>query len=239
VVRSQGKAWTGRLDEAASDLESAYGEMPLESWHPSVRPGLVAMDVLLSLDRGLPDRARRLAEASVDGADDSVAFARLLFARGVLALRFDRPGVAARHLQECGRRLLAKRWTNPAVLPWRSLAALALRACGQDGEAVRLVTEELDLAAAWGAPSALGLAHLSASAVLRGDAAAECGVAAVRLLAESSARGAHATALLELASIRAPQEAAPLVREAAEIAVALHAHGLLDRARLLGWIPGN
>lgn len=240
AVLARSKARLGRLDEAAHDLESAYGEMPLTSWHATVRPNLVGLDVLLSIDRGLLDRAQRIsAEAVADGADDSFAYSQLLFARGVLALRLDQPEVAAGLIQEVGRRLLAKRWTNPALLTWRSSAAAALRACGRDGAAARLVTEELELARAWGAPSTLGVAHLGVATVLCGEVAAQSRVAAVRLLRDSPARCAYATALLELASDSATRDVVPLVREAAEIAVTHRAHGLLDKARLLGWTPGD
>lgn len=47
---------------------------------------------------------------------------------------------------------------NPALVAWRSQAALAFMRLGDRGEARRLATEELALARAWGAPRALGAA---------------------------------------------------------------------------------
>nr|WP_257101720.1 helix-turn-helix transcriptional regulator [Streptomyces sp. alain-838] len=88
---------------------------------------------------------------------------------------------------------------NPAVLPWRSLAAEAAHALGDDEEALRLAREELRLAARWGTRSALGRAELSL-AVVCGENRAEHFRAAVATLSESPARTAYTRAVLELAS---------------------------------------
>ena len=71
----------------------------------------------------------------------------------------------------------ADRWgiPNPAILPWRSDAALALAAVGDRTEAIRLAAAEVDVARRWGAGRALGDRAARGSArrrVSRWDAAA-------------------------------------------------------------------
>ncbi|MFE2111552.1 helix-turn-helix transcriptional regulator, partial [Kitasatospora sp. NPDC059463] len=73
-------------------------------------------------------------------------------------------------LRECGRLLLARQMTNPALLPWRSASARALALTGDDAGAAELVAEERRLALAWGAPRTLARALRAA-----GDADPEHG----------------------------------------------------------------
>ena len=58
-------------------------------------------------------------------------------------------------LLEVGRRFESIGGRNPALLAWRSQAALALLHLGDQDEARRLAAEELELARTWGAPRAL------------------------------------------------------------------------------------
>lgn len=69
---------------------------------------------------------------------------------GVLCAARDAPAESIECFRECGRRLLARRWTNPALLPWRSLAADALGRLGRRAAAARLALEEQELAERWG-----------------------------------------------------------------------------------------
>lgn len=57
---------------------------------------------------------------------------------------------------------------NPAVVAWRSGAALALHRLGRCSEARKLAAEEVALARRWGAPTALGRA-LRIAGVVHGD----------------------------------------------------------------------
>ena len=59
--------------------------------------------------------------------------------------------------------------TCPSYLPWRSEAALAQLALGERESAGRLADEELELARAFGAPRALGVAKRAAGVVAGGD----------------------------------------------------------------------
>jgi DNA-binding CsgD family transcriptional regulator len=86
-----------------------------------------------------------------------------LLARGRLRLAQGRPDAAADELRECGRRARDLDIANPAILPWRSTLAHALRACGRPSEATRLAEEELELARRFGAPRAIGVALRAAA----------------------------------------------------------------------------
>ena len=71
--------------------------------------------------------------------------ARLRILRGDLA-----GGVA--ELLDAGRRFDSVDGRNPALIAWRSSAALALLQLGERSQARRLVAEELEFARGWGAP---------------------------------------------------------------------------------------
>ena len=60
------------------------------------------------------------------------------------------------------------RAVTPAIVPWRSEAALAQLALGDQAAAARLAVEELALARAYGAPRALGIAVRGCGIVTQG-----------------------------------------------------------------------
>jgi DNA-binding CsgD family transcriptional regulator len=84
---------------------------------------------------------------------------------------------------------------NPAIAPWRSLAALALRAAGDTARAARLADEQLEHARAFGAPGTTGAA-LRVQALVLDDL--ELLAQAERVLSGSAARLEHAQALVDL-----------------------------------------
>jgi len=150
----------GNLGKAAEDLTAARGQLPLDSWHPSLVPGFVAVEAALALAHGEPDRAARLLAADLPAdADQGTGWGYLLFERGRAALALADPGTALRNFQDCGRVLLGRRWTNPALLPWRTEAAKAHQALGELPAALALTREALDRARAWGAPRAVASAE--------------------------------------------------------------------------------
>jgi DNA-binding CsgD family transcriptional regulator len=93
---------------------------------------------------------------------------------------------------------------NPAMLPWRSAAALSLSQLGRHEEARGLAAEELRRAQSFGAPRAIGIA-LRAHALVGPPADRADGLsAAIDVLAPSPARLEHARVLLDLgATLRA------------------------------------
>ncbi|MGW8066307.1 AAA family ATPase [Streptomyces ziwulingensis] len=190
----------GRPDAAARDLAAAEAELPLARLHPLFVPYWASLNLVADLQNGRADRAREIAARPVPLlAEECATTAYLLFARGVLARAEDDPHRARAYFRACGRWMLRYGCVNPAVLPWRSLAAEAAHALGDDEEALRLAREEIRLAARWGTRSALGRAELSLAVVI-GENRAEHFRAAVTTLSDSPARTAYTRAVLELAS---------------------------------------
>jgi tetratricopeptide (TPR) repeat protein len=226
----------GRLDDAAADLEQATAELPQANWHPDVRPLLIAATVLVRLARGEIDLAEEAA-ARLPDDELGLGYARtwFLFARGVLAAMCGNAAAAVEDLEETGRRLRARQALNPALVPWRSIAARAWRTLGHLDRATALSTEDLMFAERWGTRSAVARAHLTCAEVSGED---EHLRKAVQLLQGPSHPLLRAGALLDLAEAVGPGPGAPLVREAGTIAVACRAAPLITRARGLGWMPG-
>jgi hypothetical protein len=158
----------------------------------------------------------------------------LLMGRGRLRIALGQPEDGVADLLEVGRR--RERWgmQNPAPLPWRSHAALALIGLRDQAEAVRLAHEELDLAQAFGAPTAIAMA-LRACALegAPGDMIALLSDAAS--LADSPALLTKAHVLVELGAVlrRENQRSAsrePLLR-GLQLAERCGARPLAERAR--------
>jgi DNA-binding CsgD family transcriptional regulator len=84
---------------------------------------------------------------------------------------------------------------NPAIIAWRSNAALAHLQLGNEDEARQLAREDLDLARTWGAPRAL-------SAALRTTGLAEGGRKGLAALEEAVDVVANSPARLEQAKAR-------------------------------------
>jgi DNA-binding CsgD family transcriptional regulator len=116
----------------------------------------------------------------------------LLAARGQLRLAQGDPRRALDDLLEAGRRAEAWGFLNPAILAWRSQAALAHLALGEQEQARELVHEEVRLARTWGASSALG-------AALRAAGIVEDGSRGLQLLKEAVTELERSPAALELA----------------------------------------
>jgi tetratricopeptide (TPR) repeat protein len=233
LMRAVVRTAEGRLDDAEADLERAAAEMP--RWHRDVRLLLGAAETQLRVARGEIDRAEEAMSGVLD-TDVGFVFFRVAFdfARAMVAVARGDAEQAAGLLDRCAIRLRATNAENPALLPWRSLAAGAWRALGHPGRAAALAAEELELARRWGVPSTMARAHLSCAAA--GDAEHHLREA-VRLLRDSPYRLLRAEALLGLAEVVGTSGGAPLVREAGMIAVACRAAPLLTRARGLGWTP--
>jgi hypothetical protein len=232
----------GNLEDACDDIDRALALLPLRCWHPMAQPSVLAAQIALFLEAGQLDRAKELVATELPpGVESGLGWCQFLLTKGLFRLLTGEPHAAVEHLQEAGRRMLARQWVNPALAGWRSFAALAHRACGNASEAERLVTEERALAERWGTPSALGGAHLAASAVLDGPAGLDSLTTAVDVLRESPSRLRYARALLELAELRRAAgesgEAVQLATEAGELARANGAHHLANQARELGWDP--
>jgi DNA-binding CsgD family transcriptional regulator len=66
---------------------------------------------------------------------------------------------------------MARRWTNPAASAWRSMAAAAHAARGEQAAAAAMVRDATDRARSWGAPLTRARVHLLAARSGCGDVA--------------------------------------------------------------------
>jgi DNA-binding CsgD family transcriptional regulator len=124
--------------------------------------------------------------------------------------------------------------TCPGFLPWRSDAALAHLALGQSEPARRLADEELELARAFGAPRAIGVAKRAAGVIAGGDRGASLLREAIDEFERGDARLERARALADLGALLRRRnrraEARGLLREALDAAHRAGAKALADQA---------
>jgi class 3 adenylate cyclase/DNA-binding CsgD family transcriptional regulator len=225
----------GRLADAEADARAAL-DVPEEMW-----PGAVPVDTPALLADALTERGE-LSEADAllapagraEALSDYQGNNLLLMARGRLRLAQGRPDDAAEDLLELGRRCEAWTLRNPAAIPWRSHASLALRDRDRS-RAIELADEEVELARGFGAARALGIG-LRAAGLARGN---EEGLdrlrEAVDVLSSSPARLELARALVDLgaAERRASRrvDARARLAEGLDAAAACGARPLTERAR--------
>ena len=193
--------------------------------------------MLAGLDRDeTPESLRRLIDRT--GARYHAEFpssSQLGYASGVLRAAADNHEAAVDELRDCPRVFPPFGGENPAMLPWRSAAALSLAELGRHDEARTLAAEEVRLAQSFGAPRAIGIA-LRAQALVGPPADRSDGLAAaLAVLAPSPARLEHARVLVDLgATLRAAGQRAaarePLL-EGLSLAARCGARTLDRRAR--------
>jgi DNA-binding CsgD family transcriptional regulator len=199
VDRAERHLAAGRPADAVADLAEAHELVPPRHWHPMLRARVVATEAMAHLEADRVDLARRALDRADAKPGTGLGSAFLLYAMGAVLLGEDRPEPALAPLRECGRRLSARGWANPELLPWRSAAAKCLVAGGDRDGARLLLGEELAAANAWGTPAAVGGAHLAAVLTLgQGDPDSAGHLArAVALLRGSGSHLRYATALVE------------------------------------------
>jgi DNA-binding CsgD family transcriptional regulator len=121
------------------------------------------------VERGQFDEAERVVEPlAADLHSTTQTAAVLRQARGRLRMGQRRFGEALADFQAAGQIAIRTRAPSPCFLPWRSYSALVLLTLGDHDEARRLSAEELELARAFGAPRALGVALRGAGLVAGG-----------------------------------------------------------------------
>ena len=232
VFRAQALVWRGDLAEAEAECREALaaGEAWGTSWE--FLEFLIA-EVLMEQGK-LDDAAAALARAGSEPVPESVTLLVLGDSRPRLRmLKGDLAGGLEDTL-EAGRRFEAVGGRNPALIAWRSQAALALLQLGERDEARRLAAEELELARTWGAPRALGAALRAAGLVQGGQDGLALLQEAVDVLTDSPAKLEHAKARTELgAALRRAKhrsQAREQLRHALELAVLCGAAPLAARA---------
>ena len=144
---------------------------------PRLRDLLVAWSTAAHVSCGDLDTAYRRILDHVCGEPASEDKAELLAVLGELELAAERHDVARTAFLECGRLLTERGVRNPAVVPWRSRAALCAHASGRHRLASVLADRELRLARRWPDTRTLGVA-IHAHAVVRSRTSAEAREAA-------------------------------------------------------------
>jgi DNA-binding CsgD family transcriptional regulator len=194
----------------------------------AVLAGLDRDDTVDSL-RQLIDRCGALQDT------DFATNAQLRYASGVLRAAAGNHEAAIEELRDVGLDNPVFGGENPAMLPWRSPAALSLAQLGRDEEARALAADEVRRAQSFGAARAIGIA-LRAQALVGPSAEQADGLAAaLEVLAPSSARLEHARVLVDLgATLRAGGQrtaAREPLTEALTLATRCGARALERRAR--------
>ena len=160
----------------------------------------VSAAVFAGLDHDeTPQSLRRLIDrAGVRYDTEFIPSSQLRLASGLLRGAAGNHETAVEELLGCDLDHPTFGGENPAVLAWRSAAALSLAELGRHDEARSLAADEVRRAQSFGAPRALGVA-LRAQALVGPPAERAGGLhAALEVLAPSQARLEHARALIDL-----------------------------------------
>ena len=186
----------GEVSEAVSLGQQAIASTG-EVWISVITSAFV---VPALVERGEIDQARALlAGLGLNGELGPTWPHNLVrHARGCLNAAAGDHAAAVTDLLAAGEQ--AQRWgiPNPAIVPWRSDAALSLVAVGNRQEASRLCAEEIELARRWGADWTIGVALRAAGMVEATYVGIELLAEAVRLLHPSPAPLELARALIDL-----------------------------------------
>lgn len=227
--------WRGHLEEAEADAREAVRAIS------TARVDIVLPVAAAFLADALMEQGRlEEAAAALEWADmpeptpATGLWYRVLDSRARLLMLQGRTKEGLDAMLACGR-CYEVHGRNPALVAWRSGAALSLLACDQREEARTLVAEELALARRWGAPRALGHALRIAGLIEGGEEGLGLLRDAVAMLEPSPARLEYAKALVELGAAlrRSGQRAASreYLRQGLELAEVCGAAPLVQRAR--------
>lgn len=196
----RGLAWLSRgaLAEAEANLRDSLWAVMTTSQKVGV-PVVAAYLADTLMEQGNLEEAEAVLKVTSSPELPQAGYwAWLLGSRARLLMMQERIQEGLQAWLACGRRFAAHGGQNPAVLAWRSGAALALHRLGRSEEAQELAAQEIILARRWGAPTALGHA-LQVAGLIRGG---QDGLALLRestiILASSPARLEYAKALVDL-----------------------------------------
>jgi DNA-binding CsgD family transcriptional regulator len=232
------RAWLafrrGDLTAAEADARALL-DAPGPSAPPLLRNRAATVLVDVLVERGDLDEAERILEPlGVDLLGTSQTPVILRHARGRLRFAQNRFGEALGEFRSAGEIATGGLALSPCYLSWRSEAALAALACGELDAARRLSDEELELARAFGAPRALGVALRAAGLVAGGQRGQALLTEAIEVLAGPDTRLEHARTLTDLGALLRRSnhrvEARQLLREAIDTAHHLGAEALALRA---------
>jgi len=224
----------GDLSAAEVDTRTALAatELPAPPLYRVLSGGLL---VRALVNQGELDAAEQaLAPLDFEAEGGSLPAAALRFARGRLRVEQGRVAEGLEDFLAVGARLTSGMVACPGFLPWRSEAALAHLALGDRESARRLAQEELELAQAFGAPRALGIARRAAGVIAGGDRGASLLREAIDAFERGDASLERARALADLGALLRRRnrrtEARELLREALDAAHRLGAKALAEQA---------
>ncbi len=231
------RAWLafrrGDLTAAEADARALL-DAPGPSAPPLLRHRATSVLVEVLVERGELDAAERALEPVAIGLDGTHVAATFLHARGSLLFAQHRFGEALGEFLAAGEIAIQTSALSPCFLPWRSDASLAALALAEPDTAQRLSDEELELAQAFGADRALGVA-LRAAGLVAGDDRGEALLReAIEVLAGPETPLEHARALADLGALLRRSnhrvEARQLLRQAVDTAYHHGAEALALRA---------
>jgi DNA-binding CsgD family transcriptional regulator len=233
VLSARQMLWTGPVDEAVHDARTALDALPSGSIYRSSAAYCVVSGLV---EQGQADEAATILRLGAPGHADPPFFAAWrLMAEGRLAAHRGADARAFESFLAVGRLHATVLIVNPAVLPWRSAAALAAQRLGQCDRADGLVAEESRLAERFGAPRAIGVARRAAGLLARGGDGIDLLRSAPSMLGDCGARVEYAHALANLgAAVRRrghPAEARPILRDALAVAEETGAQALAEITR--------
>jgi DNA-binding CsgD family transcriptional regulator/tetratricopeptide (TPR) repeat protein len=224
----------GDLFAAEGDTRTALAadELPAPPLYRVLNAGVLVKTLV---DQGELEAAEEALEPLPSEAEiGSIPAAMLRLARGRLRVKQHRVAEGLDDFLAVGVLLTPALVTCPGYLPWRSEAALAQLALGEREQAERLAAEELELARAFGAPRALGVAMRAAGVVAGGDRGEALLREAIGTLERADARLERARALAELGALLRRRnrrtEARVLLREALDAAFRAGARPLAEQA---------
>jgi DNA-binding CsgD family transcriptional regulator len=200
------------------------------------RPFALGLLVEALIENGETEQAEEALDGSGLGKEIPPGLTTtLLAARGLLHFAQGRAQDACEDLLEYGRRDEFWGGANALASRWRSHAALALAALGDNERAFGMASDDLARARRWGAASGIGIALRAVALVEGGGASVDRLREAVRVLEGSPARLEHARALTDLgAALRRANrraEARDALRSGLDLAQRCEARALAERAR--------
>ena len=226
----------GEVAEAEADARQALDAIALSGWDFGTPVAVcLLINALIEQDR-LSEAEDALAVRGLLGPlpEDRHSL-RLLLARGQLRVARGAVREGLSDLLETGRRLEPWGLESPSAAPWRSSAAVALTMMGERSQALELAWQEVELARAFGAPRAIGIALRAAGLAEESPKQLEVLGDAVEVLKDSPARLEQARALCDLgATLRRTKrrrDARETLRSAMDLADRCGALALVRRAR--------
>jgi DNA-binding CsgD family transcriptional regulator len=224
----------GDLSAAEGDSRTALAatELPAPAMYRLLNGGVL---VNALVDQGDVDGAEAaLAPLDSESVSGSLPASVLRFARGRLRVAQGRVAEGLEDFLGVGERLTRAMITCPSHLPWRSEAALAYLALGDHESAEGRAEEELQLARAFGAPRALGVAKRAAGVVAGGERGVSLLREAIDEFERGEARLEKARALADLGAMlrrsNRRAEARELLRESLDAAHRSGAKRLAEQA---------